>query len=419
MYQALYRKYRSENFDQIAGQEAIVATLKNAIMHNKISHAYLFSGPRGTGKTSIAKILAKTINCENLDSFIPCNKCQSCIQTLNKQNTDIIEIDAASNNGVDEIRELKNKINLVPTYGKYKIYIIDEVHMLTISAFNALLKTLEEPPAHIIFVLATTEPHKIPATIISRCQRFDFKRIPEESMIKRLKYICEKESIQYEEEALYEIARLSDGGMRDAISLLDQTNSYVEEKITVKDIHEVNGSVSQYDLKEFFVNYCNKDLNYLLNKITEYTDSGKNLVKVAEELILFLRNVLIYKKVPKFLEENNVSIDNYKEVSEKIETTSLLNLINEINESIPIMKISNNPRLNLELTFIKMFETKETKETKEVIPAKIEEKVVVQPVNVLIKEENVSKIENQKNISREIKNTISEELKQNPRICRC
>lgn len=412
LYQALYRKYRSENFEQIAGQEPIVATLKNAIKNNKISHAYLFSGPRGTGKTSIAKILAKTVNCENLNGFLPCDKCQSCIQTLHKQNTDIVEIDAASNNGVDEIRELKNKINLVPTYGKYKVYIIDEVHMLTISAFNALLKTLEEPPSHIIFILATTEPHKIPATIISRCQRFDFKRIPEESIVNRLKFICEKENIICEEEALHEIARLSDGGMRDAISLLDQTYSYADEKITVKDIHEVNGSVSQYDLKDFFDNYCKHDLNYLLKKIEDYTDNGKNLVKVAEELLLFLRNVLIYKKVPKFLEENNIPTENYKVISESLETASLLKLIKELNDSIPSMKISSNPRLNLELTFIKMMEedTCQSVSEKNIVKTKIEEKVVEHIPSKSIENSELNQPATE-NISREIKKSISNEKK--------
>src|SRR5574344_2833121 len=202
MYQALYRKYRPNNFDEVVGQEVVVKILKNSILNNKVSHAYLFSGPRGTGKTSLAKIFAKIVNCSEPKNLSPCNNCVSCTQINNKQSTDIIEIDAASNNGVDKIREIRNKVNLVPSTGKYKVYIIDEVHMLTQGAFNALLKTLEEPPSHIIFILATTEPHKIPATILSRCQRFDFKRIPSDQIVIHLRKIATKESREITDEAL-------------------------------------------------------------------------------------------------------------------------------------------------------------------------------------------------------------------------
>ena len=251
MYQALYRKYRPKKLSEVVGQDVTVKILSNSILNNKISHAYLFCGPRGTGKTSIAKIFAKMVNCQNLKGLEPCDECDSCKEFNNKNNVDILEIDAASNNGVDEIRELKNKINLVPSIGKYKVYIIDEVHMLTIGAFNALLKTLEEPPSHALFILATTEPHKIPITILSRCQRLDFKKIPVESIVKRLKFICEEEKIKITDEALNQIAHLCDGGLRDSISMLDKLVAYTNNNIIYENVNEINGLITIEQMKEF------------------------------------------------------------------------------------------------------------------------------------------------------------------------
>ena len=300
MYQALYRKYRPSNFDEVVGQKVIVKTLKNAIKYDRLSHAYLFCGPRGTGKTSIAKILAKTINCTNLQDYLPCNECENCLQYNNKQSVDIIEIDAASNNGVDEIRELRDKVGLVPSFGKYKIYIIDEVHMLTTSAFNALLKTLEEPPKHVIFILATTEPFKIPITILSRCQRFDFKKISVDDIVSRLRAIADAENIKIKDEILKEIAILSDGGMRDSINLLDQVNAYVggEKEVTYEDVHDVNGTLKPEELYDFISKIKNNDLKDALLLSDSYNDIGKNMTKVLEELISFFRNILIAKVVP-------------------------------------------------------------------------------------------------------------------------
>ena len=385
MYQALYRKYRPTTFEEVVGQEVITRTLKNAIVNDKISHAYLFTGPRGTGKTTIAKILAKifakTINCEDSNDGISCEKCNICINNNSNENIDIIEMDAASNNGVDEIREIRNKVNLVPSVSKYKVYIIDEVHMLTVGAFNALLKTLEEPPAHIIFILATTEPHKIPATILSRCQRFDFKRIPPNKLVDRLKFISNAENINISEQALYEIARLSEGGMRDAISMLDQVLSYADESIDVEDVHEVNGTLSQEALSEFVQNIFTGNILEVLKLIDKYNDSGKNIIKLSEEIIILLKNILLYKTVNNYFEEND-NIELYKNLGNTLETSKLINLIDSFNDSIPKLKQSNDPKLILELLIIKhisdynkrQLETAVKEEV--VVPSKLEKPII-------------------------------------------
>lgn len=353
MYQALYRKYRPTNFDEVTGQEIIKKTLQNAILNNKISHAYLFTGPRGTGKTSIAKILAKTVNCVCLQGYMPCNECVNCTQIDNKQSNDIIEIDAASNNGIDEIREIRNKASLVPTTGKYKVYIIDEVHMLTTGAFNALLKTLEEPPSHVIFILATTEPHKIPATILSRCQRFDFKRIANIDLVERLKYIIKQEKIDIEDDAVNEIARLSDGGMRDSISLLDQALAYSPQSISLEDIHEINGSLPIEKLSNFVSLILEKNIDKLLNLIDDFNDSGKNLIKIFEEIINYLKNILLYKISPIYLKNITNNYQIYEEASKNISKELIIELISKFNMSMNDIKLSSDPKLSMELLIIK------------------------------------------------------------------
>ncbi len=375
MYQALYRKYRPKNFSEVVGQNVIVQTLKNSIINNSINHAYLFSGPRGTGKTSMAKIFANTVNCENIVNGEKCNNCVFCTQN---KSDDIMEIDAASNNGVDEIRELRNKVSLVPSVGKYKVYIIDEVHMLTVGAFNALLKTLEEPPAHAIFILATTEPHKIPLTILSRCQRFDFKKIPENVIFDRLNDIANKENINITKEAIMEIALTCDGGMRDAISMLDQAHSYNSEIIDVDIINAINGNISETDISNLISYILDKDLTSSYELIEKYVAEGKSLIKISEKLLLGFRNILLYKNAEEYFKNKISNTEFIKNISQEIDNKAFLKIIMIINDKISLMKKNDNPKLILEIMFIELLNYNENdvsvKEKKEIeIKPKIEE----------------------------------------------
>ena len=299
MFQALYRKYRPQTFNDIVGQNHIVSVLKNAIDKDQISHAYLFYGSRGTGKTSIAKIFAIEVNGNEI---------------YQKENVDIIEIDAASNNGVDEVRDIKEAIKFLPTEGKYKVYIIDEVHMLTTAAFNALLKTLEEPPAHVIFILATTEIHKIPATILSRCQRFEFKNLSQEQLIDRLKYIAKEENLVIEEAAIEKIATLAKGGLRDAISILDQVSNYAEE-ITLNHILEVTSSISEDDILEFYRGLLQGDVTKSLLKYNEFVAQAKDTKLLLNDLINVTRDIVVYKN----LKDIKHTVYNVEKISTEID----------------------------------------------------------------------------------------------------
>ena len=383
-YQALYRKYRPKTFDDVYGQQIVVQTLKNVIKNNKLTHAYLFVGPRGTGKTSIAKIFAKTINCLHPKDGLSCEKCDICISNNSNENVDIIEMDAASNNGVDEIREIRNHITLLPTVSKYKIYIIDEVHMLTTGAFNALLKTLEEPPEHIIFILATTEPHKIPLTIMSRCQSFEFKPIPVATIKERLKYICAQENINIDDKSLNLIAEESNGGLRDAVSMLDQLNAYADGNIKYEDVLLLNGRINDDEIEKFMTEIVNDDLNSVFTKIESWQEEGKNFIYICEDFIRFLRNELI-----KFKLENNSNIVNLIGENKTIEVIMILNKISND------MKISKDKKVLFDVTIINITNILKSKQTFENNTytsknIKIENKT---PEKVEIKEEKPQTVE--------------------------
>ena len=377
MYQALYRKYRPKKFDDVVGQNYVIKTLKNSIMNHKISHAYMFFGPRGIGKTTIAKIFARTVNCENPINGNPCEKCRNCLNSKESETVDIIEIDAASNNGVDEIREIRNKVNIVPSDLKYKVYIIDEVHMLTSGAFNALLKTLEEPPKHVIFVLATTDPQKVSDTIISRCQCYSFKRISIDNIILKLKEICQKESIKIEEEVLEQIAISSNGGLRDSLSSLDKIASYKQDLITMDDYLEMNDLISVQEIEKIINLILSSNIKEFILKLNQYNNDGKNLIEIINQMIYFIKD----KIVSYYIENINLEYD----------LSFYQSLVNLLNEKMFDIKKSTDPKIYIELMLLQFME-------------KISE-------NTIISHKNISqeiKKEQSKNISQEI--NISENM---------
>ncbi|BDG34112.1 DNA polymerase III subunit gamma/tau [Saccharococcus caldoxylosilyticus] len=355
-YQALYRVFRPQRFADVVGQEHVTKTLQSALLQNKISHAYLFSGPRGTGKTSAAKIFAKAVNCEHAPTAEPCNECPACIGITNGTIPDVLEIDAASNNRVDEIRDIRDKVKFAPTSVRYKVYIIDEVHMLSIGAFNALLKTLEEPPKHVIFILATTEPHKIPLTIISRCQRFDFRRIPLPSIVARLRHVVSQQGIKAADEALSAIARAADGGMRDALSLLDQAISFSDGQLLLEDVLAMTGAVSSATLASLAQAIYEKDTAAVLQLLENMMDQGKDPNRLIEDLIFYYRDLLLYKTAPHVEGAIKGAIvdDAFKHLAEAVPVSDLYETIEVLNKSQQEMKWTNHPRIFLEVALVKL-----------------------------------------------------------------
>lgn len=354
-YQALYRVWRSQTFETIVGQQAVTQTLKNAIEQHKTSHAYLFSGPRGTGKTSAAKIFAKAINCEHSQNGEPCNECASCLAITEGSCNDILEIDAASNNGVDEIRDIRDKVKYAPTQVKYKVYIIDEVHMLSTGAFNALLKTLEEPPENVIFILATTEPYKIPATIISRTQRFDFKRINVKDIVEHMKDILIQIEVEFEEEALYLIARSAEGGMRDALSILDQAISFSNGKVTIQAAAEVTGSLTDDILANYLELCFNQETEKAIEKMEEILDSGKDAGRFLENILLYCRDLLIAQQAPELLkQQKGVVSEELLQLAQNISTDRLYQAIQLLNETQKELRFSNHTTIYLEVLTVKL-----------------------------------------------------------------
>ncbi|MFD2308471.1 DNA polymerase III subunit gamma/tau [Enterococcus termitis] len=354
-YQALYRVWRSQRFDDVVGQKAITQTLKNAIVQQKTSHAYLFTGPRGTGKTSAAKIFAKAINCKHSVDGEPCNECETCIAITEGRLNDVIEIDAASNNGVEEIRDIRDKAKYAPTQAEYKVYIIDEVHMLSTGAFNALLKTLEEPPQNVIFILATTEPHKIPLTIISRTQRFDFKRIGTQDIVDHMAYILKQINVDFEEQALYVIGRAAEGGMRDALSILDQTISFSDEKVTLADAMQVTGSLT-YEMMDQYISSCaTGDVEAALETLESILSSGKEARRFLEDLLLYCRDLLMFQQAPKLLAEKVGHLtDRFKELAGQTAAEKIYQMIQILSETQNDIRFTNNANIYLEVATVKL-----------------------------------------------------------------
>lgn len=407
-YKALYRTYRPQTFEEVAGQKHIIKTLKNALANNKIAHAYLFCGPRGTGKTTMAKLFAKALNCDEGIGH-QCNKCSNCLEVIEGSHPDVIEIDAASNNGVEQVRELIDKVNYLPIKGRYKVYIIDEVHMMTTSAFNALLKTIEEPPAHVIFILATTEPHNIIPTILSRCQRYDFSKVSDGDIEERLAIVLEKEGIKYDQEAVRAIISLADGGMRDALSILDQVIAYSGNTLSVDDVYSLFGLTSEEEKVSFIKDINSGNISSALGKIKAFSEGGVDLKRLTEDLLEILKDVLILKKTRDEKELTVVSEKNAEELANLIPTRKLNEMIVSLLKVQSDYKTASNIKTMFEVTILRLCTIEEQPE--KVVPQPKVEPVVqklVEPVKVIekkpepIKEEPAPVIKEEPKVEKKI-----------------
>ena len=369
-YKALYRTYRPQTFEEVAGQKHIVKTLKNALATNKIAHAYLFCGPRGTGKTTMAKLFAKALNCQEGVGHI-CNKCSDCVEITNGSHPDVIEIDAASNNGVEQVRDLIDKVNYLPIEGKYKVYIIDEVHMMTTSAFNALLKTIEEPPAHVIFILATTEPHNILPTILSRCQRYDFTKVSDADIEERIVEILEKEGIEYDKDAVRAIIALADGGVRDALSILDQVLAFSGNTLNVDDVYSLFGLASKEDKISFIKFIANGDVTRALARINAFAEGGVDLKRLTAELLEILKDVLILKKTKSEDELTTLSEEEAEDLSATLSMKQVNEMIGAFLRAQIDFKTAPNVKTMFDIVILKLCTSDDSEEEKAVkTPAK-------------------------------------------------
>ena len=376
-YQAFYRVYRPQSFREMSGQTHVKRTLQNALLASKTTHAYLFSGPRGTGKTSTAKIFAKALNCENAPASEPCNECATCVSITEGSHTDVIEFDAASNSRVEEMRDIIEKVRFAPANARFKVYIIDEVHMLSTSAFNALLKTLEEPPEHAVFILATTEPHKLPATIISRCQRFDFKRLSSIDIVERMKVVLEDIDMGYDEQALKAIAQAAAGGMRDALSLLDQVVSFSNEHVQLEDVLLVTGSVSQDAFYDIANSLLKKEVAQVLSSVENLIADGKEPLRLAEDFITFFRDLLLLK-TDGTLEELLEFIapeEKFLALAEHFDASTLYGFIDILAKTQQEMRFSHHTKIYLETALLKMAQYKATPQGVTAVDPAIEGKV--------------------------------------------